>query len=279
MRVLDLTNAPVPVTVNGTVIAPEAIAAEAQNHPVPKGRKPGWAWEAAARALVLREVLLQEAKARRIVPAPVELAEGQWETEEEALIRQLLESAIPPAAIDEDALRAVYDDAPDRFRGPSLFEAAHILFPAAPDDAEGRAAARSRAETVLAELHRDPRRFAALAAEHSACPSRANGGMLGQLASGDTVPEFEAALCGMEEGGISDTPVESRYGFHLIRLDARVRGQILPFTTVLPHLREAQEKASWVRASRAYVEELAAQAEVTGIDLADRPAQKARLSA
>lgn len=278
MRVLDRTNAPVPVTVNGTVIAPEAIAAEAQNHPAPKG-KPAWAWKAAARALVLREVLLQEARARRIAPAPVELAEGQWETEEEALIRQLLESAIPPAVIDEDELRAIYDDAPDRFRGPSLFEAAHILFPAAPDDAEGRAATRSRAETVLAELHRDPRRFAALAAEHSACPSRANGGMLGQLASGDTVPEFEAALCSMDEASISGTPVESRYGFHLIRLDARVRGEVLPFTTVLPHLRQAQEKADWVRASRAYVEELAAQAGVAGIDLADHLAKEARLSA
>ncbi len=276
MRVLDLTNAPVPVTVNGVTIAPELIAAEAQNHPAPKG-KPRLAWQAAARALVLREVLLQEAKARRIAPVPIELAEGQWETPDEALIRQLLESAISPASIDESKLREIYDEAPDRFRGPSLFEAAHILFPAG--DADSRATARSRAETVLAELHHDPRRFAAFAAEHSACPSRANGGVLGQLASGDTVPEFEAALGLMEEGSISAMPVESRYGLHLIRLDARVRGEVLPFAAVLPHLRQAQEKADWVRASRAYVEELAARAEVTGIDLSERPATQVSLSA
>ncbi|MDH4989347.1 hypothetical protein QEZ48_00700 [Aquamicrobium lusatiense] len=101
------------------MIAPERIAAEAQNHPTPKG-KPALAWKEAARALMLREVLLQEARARRIAPALVELAEGQWETEEEALIRQLLESAIPATAIDEDELRAIYDNAPDRFRGLSL---------------------------------------------------------------------------------------------------------------------------------------------------------------
>lgn len=271
MRVLDRTDRPVPVTVNGVTIAPEAIAAEAQNHPAPKG-KPGLAWQAAARALALREVLLQEAGARRIAPEPVELEEGKWETDEEALIRQLLESAIAPAAIDEARLRAIYDAAPDRFRGPSLFEAAHILFPAGPGDAAGRASARRQAEAVLADLRRDPRRFAALAGEFSACPSRANGGVLGQLASGDTVPEFEAALNAMEEGSLSEAPVESRYGFHLIRLDARVRGEVLPFPAVLPHLREAQEKAQWVRASRAYVEELVARAELTGIDLADRPA-------
>jgi len=276
MRVLDLTNAPVPVTVNGITIAAESIAAEAQNHPVPKG-KPGWAWKAAARALVLREVLLQEARASGIEPVPVELAEGQWETEEEALIRQLLESVIPPARIDEAQLRSIYDETPERFRGPSLFEASHILFPATAGGKDVRAAALMRAEMVLADLHRDPRRFADLAAKHSACPSRTNGGMLGQLASGDTVPEFEAALCSMEEGSISDAPVESRYGFHLIRLDARIRGDVLPFTAVLPHLREAQEKADWVRASRAYINELSARAEVTGIDLAEHSATHSRL--
>ncbi len=278
MRVLDRTNRPVPVTVNGVTIAAEAIAAEAQNHPMPRG-KPGWAWQAAARALVLREVLLREAKAQAIAPEPIELEEGKWEIDEEALVRQLLESAIAPAVIDEARLRAVYDAAPERFRGPSLFEAAHILFSAAPDDMVARTGARQRAEAVLADLKHDPRRFAALAAEYSACSSRTNGGVLGQLASGDTVPEFEAALGLMEEGAISEAPVETRYGLHLIRLDARARGEVLPFASVLPHLREAQEKADWVRASRAYVEELTARAEVTGIDLAEMPWKEARQTA
>src|SRR5690606_33946579 len=116
---------------------------------------------------------------------------------------------------------------------PSLFEAAHILFTASPDDTVAYAAARQRADAVLADLKHDPRRFAALAAEYSACPSRANGGTLGQLASGDTVPEFEAALGLMAEATISEKPVETRYGIHLIRLDARVRGEVLPFTAVL----------------------------------------------
>ena len=278
MRVLDRTNRPVPVTVNGVTIAAEAIAAEAQNHPAPKG-KPAWAWQAAARALVLREVLLQEAAARRIAPEPIELEEGKWETDEEALIHRLLESAIAPATIDEASLRAIYDAAPERFRGPSLFEAAHILFPAAPGDADGRASARRQADAVLAELNRDPRSFAGLATEYSACSSRANGGVLGQLASGDTVPEFEAALGAMAEGSICDAPVESRYGFHLIRLDAKIRGEVLPFTAVLPQLREAQEKAAWVRASRSYVDELLARAVVTGIDMSETPKAEATIPA
>mgnify|MGYP002714447960 CR=1 FL=1 len=115
-----------PVTVNGVTISPERIAAEAQNHPAPKG-KPGLAWKAAARALALREILLQEARARGLTADPAELAPGQWETEDEALIRQLLDQAIAPETPDEAALRAIYDAHPDRFRAPSLYEAAHIM--------------------------------------------------------------------------------------------------------------------------------------------------------
>lgn len=256
-----------PVTVNGVTISVERIAAEAQHHPAPTG-KPGLAWKAAARALALRELMLQEARARGITPAPTELAPGQWETDDEAAIRQLLEVAVIPEPSTEAELRAVYDANPDRFRAPSLYEAAHILFAAAPDDAEARTSAKAQAEAILANLHRNPRAFSDLARDHSACSSKGNGGLLGQLASGDTVPEFEAALAEMEEATISSTPVETRYGFHLIRLDAKARGAVLPFSAVLPRLREAHEKAAWVRASRAFVENLSAGAEVSGVTLA-----------
>ncbi|MFV0361002.1 peptidylprolyl isomerase [Tropicimonas sp.] len=250
-----------PACVNGTVISAERIAAEAQNHPAPGG-KPGLAWKAARQALVLREVLLQEAVARGIAPEPAEIDDGRWETDEDSQIRQLLDEAVNPAPPDDDALRTFYDENPDRFRAPSLYEAAHILIPAAPDDANARAGARDRAVALCSTLVRDPAAFARLAAEHSACSSRQNGGRLGQITSGDTVREFEAALAQMDEGEISTEPVETRYGFHLLRLDARAKGEVLPFAAVLPQLRLAQEKANWIRASRDFAADLLARAEM-----------------
>ncbi len=252
-----------PVVVNGTTIPAERIADEAQNHPAPKN-KPGLAWRAAARALALRELMLQEARARGLDPDPAELSPGKWETDEEALVRQLLESEIRPSPMDEAPLRAIYDAHPERFRSPSLYQVAHILIPA-PGDGPARDLARDEAEAVLARVRQSPRLFGAVAREVSACESRQNDGMLGQIASGDTVPEFEAALHDMEEGAISESPVETRYGFHIIRLDARADGKILPFEAVLPHLHEAQEKAEWVRACRAFAESLAAAADVQGV--------------
>lgn len=255
-----------PVVVNGVTIASELIGAEAQNHPVPKG-KPGYAWRAAARALALRELILQEARREGLVADPVEIEPGQLETDEEALVRQLLELRVRAEPIEEADLREIFEATPDRFRAPSLYEAAHILIPARPNDLVARRGARAEAIRILEELQAQTGRFAELARTHSACSSRENGGVLGQLSSGDTVPEFEAALATMEEGEIAGEPVETRYGFHLIRLDAKARGNVLPFASVLPHLRDAAEKAAWVRASRAFTEKLAASAEITGIDL------------
>jgi len=253
------------IQVNGVAIPAPRIAEEAQNHPAPPG-KPGLAWRAAARALALREALLQEARARALHPEPQELEPGRVETEPEALIRQLLDLEIRPEPADEASLRAVYDAEPGRFRAPPLWEAAHILVPAAPGDTRARMGAKAIAQGLIAELAGAPDRFARLAAEHSACDSRSAGGFLGQIGPGDTVPEFESALRRLPEGGITPEPVESRYGFHVIRLDARAEGAVLPLAIVRPRLAEAAEKAAWVRAARAYAEALLARAQVVGLD-------------
>lgn len=260
----------IPVSVNGVLISSEEIASEAQNHPMPKG-KPGWAWRAAAQALVLRQVLLQHAQKQNLVANPMQIQDGIWETDEEALIRQIMEQNLEPKKPNAQELLDVYQKNPNKFLGPSLFEAAHILFAANPQDLAARRAARTMANQVLGQIQENPQRFSSLAAENSACPSGKNGGLLGQMASGDTVPEFEAALVKMAEGEISKRPVETRYGYHIIRLDAKAPGQPLPFESVLPHLEQAYEKAHWVKSGKQLMQKLAANADIKGVDINDAP--------
>lgn len=57
--------------------------------------------------------------------------------------------------------------------------------------------------------------FSAKAQEHSQCPSRANGGDLGQFGKGLMVKPFEDAAFGLEVGAISE-PVQTQFGYHLI---------------------------------------------------------------
>jgi len=254
------------VRVNGAVIPHRLIAAEAQNHPAPRG-KPGAAWQAAARALVVRALLLEAARAAGITEAPAALGDGREESGEDSLIRQYLERVLDPAPVEEADCRAAYAAAPGRFRAPDLFEVSHILIAADPGNAEARARARSRAEALLARLSQKPHRFAALAKEMSDCSSAAQGGMLGQLGPGDSVPEFEAAMQALTPGEIADRPVETRFGFHILRLDRRAEGAPLPFEAVAPRLRAALEKAAWARAANALVAGLVAAAEIEGVDM------------
>jgi peptidyl-prolyl cis-trans isomerase C len=254
------------ITVNGEAISAAAIAAEAQNHAAPKG-KPGLAWKSAARALAIRALLLQQAAKRGLKADPQEVGPGKFETEEEALIRAVMEAEIVPEAPSEEKLRDIWGAEPGKYRSPPLWEVSHILIAADPTDGAGCAKALKSAEALTAEAQKPGVRFAQLAASHSACDSKQNGGALGQLSPGDTVPEFEAALLRLNEGGVTPEPVHTRFGYHVIRMDAVAPGKALPFETVRPMLAEALEKSAWVRAARDYTNQLVASAEITGIEL------------
>jgi peptidyl-prolyl cis-trans isomerase C len=256
------------VTVNGEAIPARLIAAEAQNHAAPAG-KPGLAWRAAARALAVRALLLQEARRLGLAPEPRTLGPGRRESEDEALIRAVIEARVRPQPPDDAACRAFHAAHPERFRAPPLYEASHILLATAPGDPAARAAARATAAGLVRELDADPGAFARLAQAHSACPSAANGGRLGQVVAGDTVPEFEAALKALAPGTLAPEPVETRYGIHVVRVDARADGAPLPYDAVRPRIRETLERIAWTRAARELVAGLVAGAGITGIDFPD----------
>lgn len=104
---------PAPVSVNGVAIPRDAIAREAQHHPAPK---PIAAWQAAARALVIRELLLQEAGRLGIAPEPAADAQGRRETDDEAMMRALVEREVKVPVADLESCRRYYDNNRARFR-------------------------------------------------------------------------------------------------------------------------------------------------------------------
>lgn len=251
------------VMVNDVSISSATIGQEVQNH---TADSPKAAWEQATRALIIRELLLQRAGALGIVAEP-RVQNGTRETDEEALIRLLLEREVRTPTADEAVCRRYYDSHPARFRSPDLFEPAHILFKARRDDAAAYAKAVANAEAVLAELKVHPDKFADLARSLSDCSSAPDGGRLGQVMQGDTTPEFETFLVALLPGQVSPTPVRTRYGVHVLRLDHKIEGETLPFEAVRERIAAYLEESTWRRAVAQYLALLAGQAQIAGFDL------------
>lgn len=156
---------------------------------------------------------------------------------EQQLVQQLQESfaakAEKPAATTEEEAKKFYDENIDQMRTPKLLAASHILvqFPSqAPTDDE-KAAALKKAQDIRATITEDGANFAEKAAEFSDCPSKQNGGDLGQFPVGSMVAEFEEALLKLGEGEISD-PVETIFGYHIIKAGATQEEKTTPFEEI-----------------------------------------------
>jgi peptidyl-prolyl cis-trans isomerase C len=250
------------VRVNGTVIDPDALAAEMQHHPAESADA---AWREAARSLAVRELLLQEA-ARRGLAAEAETdAAGRTETEEDALIAALLDSEVAPEEPDADACRRYYDGHRERFRLPDLFEASHVLIAPDGDSPEAWSAAGVEARRILRAVRDDPAALAAAARELSHCPSASQDGSLGQLRRADLVPEFRAALETLTPGETAPNPVRSRHGWHVLHLARRIEGETLPFEAAQEKIADMLAARSWAMAAARYVAALAAGADLVGV--------------
>ena len=245
-------------------IAESDVLAEAQNHPA---KNPGEALTAAARALVVRELLLQESRRLEVDAAPETDKEGRRETPEDAAIRQLIAQEVSVPSANEAEGRRYYENNLSRFRSDPIWEARHILLAASEDDTAGREKAKSEAVRLVAYLGEHPAEFGDLARHHSACSSKEQCGNLGQITPGSTVREFEAALNMMQEGELSAEPVATRFGFHIIALDRTIPGEQLPFELVRERICGWLEAASWSRAISQYVAILAGRADIRGISL------------
>lgn len=146
---------------------------------------------------------------------------------EEEILERLLQQEVPEAEPSEEECRRWYERHPRRFTSGELVEASHILFAITPRVPPERL--RAKAAEVHALASREPAAFAKLAAEYSNCPSAAQGGSLGQLGRGDSVPEFEKAVLDSELLGVLPDLVATRFGFHVVLVARRIPGRMLPF--------------------------------------------------
>lgn len=149
-----------------------------------------------------------------------------------------------------------------RYGQPETRRASHILIAADEKaDAATRAAARKKAEDLLKDIKAKPERFAELAKQHSQDPgSAAKGGDLGFFSRETMVKPFADAAFALKPGGISEV-VQSRFGYHIIRLDAVKPAAVASLQAIRKQVendfRQERQKQDFSNDARLLAEEVA----------------------
>ncbi len=135
--------------------------------------------------------------------------------------------------VSDADIKAYYDQNLARYKTDEQRRASHILIAAGKDaPAADKAAAKDKAEKILAQLRKSPNEFAKLAKENSQDPGSAErGGDLDFFGKGMMVKPFEEAAYALKEGEISEV-VQSDFGFHIIRLTALKAATTRPLSEV-----------------------------------------------
>jgi peptidyl-prolyl cis-trans isomerase C len=170
--------------------------------------------------------LIAKESAKLGMPAEPAMAAKLRMVNERALYSEYLDRLFAKE-VTEDAARKLFADKQGTAGKQYEYKVRHILVPTA-----------AEAQDVLTKLG-SGQDFAQIAKDISIDPgSAAEGGDLGFIAAGDTVKEFETAAFALEIGNYTKTPVESQFGFHIIKLDERRDAAPRTFEDSIPDLQD-----------------------------------------
>ena len=171
-------------------------------------------------------------------------------------IRGLIDQKVAgKIVVTDEETKTYYDGNPQFFQQPEEVKASHILIKVEPtaDDA-AKAAARKKIEDVRQKLT-DGGDFAELAKEYSEGPSGPTGGDLGYFRRGQMVKPFEDAAFAMKINEVSG-PVETRFGYHLIKVNDKKPEQTLAYADVKDKIAQRLKQEKVAKAAKVYVENL-----------------------
>ena len=173
--------------------------------------------------------------------------------------------------VPQEALQAYYNQHRDQYRTAEQAKVSHILIKTplpGPDgkvDEKGVAEAQRRAEDLLKQL-KGGAKFEDLAKKYSEDPGSAKeGGSLGWIGKGRTVPEFEKVAFSLPKGQISDL-VKSSYGFHIIRVDDRQDAHMKTLDEVKDQIEPILKQQMAQQVAQKQAEGLLQQAKTQGLD-------------
>ena len=197
-----------------------ALGPRGQGYNNPEGKK------VILEQIIGNKLLLQDAR-RNLFEGEADFRAELARLKERLLISYASNKVVAGIKVTEDEVRAYYNDNLDKFATGESVNASHILVDS-----------REKALEILNKIKAGEVTFEDAARENSTCPSGQNGGSLGDFTRGQMVPEFDKAVFEMQVGEISEEPVATQFGFHLIKLNSKSEGGNASFEQVSAELTE-----------------------------------------
>lgn len=194
------------------------LAKRGQNYDNPQGRG------AILEQLIANKLLLIDAQ-KNLYEHNSEFKAQLEKVKNEMLVSFAVNKAladVKPAT--EEEIKKYYDDNADKFEKGESVNASHILV-----DSE------DLANELLAKINAGEVSFEDAARDNSTCPSKENGGNLGEFTRGQMVPEFDTAVFEMSVGEVRG-PVKTQFGYHIIKLNSKNEGGVYPFDEIKDQL-------------------------------------------
>ena len=213
---------------------------------------------------LLRQAAIHQGLLRRDDPAPLQ---GAISEDASAAIEALLDQALQLPEPTDEACRRHHAANLPRYAVGERAQVRHVLFAVTPGVDVN--ALRKRAEACLLDLRCDAAggRFGEVARSTSNCPSGAEGGELGWLRAEDCAPELAREILGHNEIGVLPRLVATRFGLHVVEVLAREPGAQPAYEAVRSAVAQALRQQAFATALRQYLQLLAGQAELQGVEL------------
>lgn len=217
---------PVAATVNGIPISKTRLDMIAQQRAMQGRPDTPEARKEIIDRLALPILAAQEAQKKGLDKKPETVSQLEM-AKESILANAFVDDYLKNHSVTDQQLQEAYDKYKSENSG-NEYKARHILV-----------AKESDAKDIIAQLKKNPKAFESIAKAKSTDPgSKANGGELGWFDPHQMVPEFGAALAKLKKGEMTQEPVKSQFGYHIILLEDEHPKEVPPFEQMKDSLKQ-----------------------------------------
>lgn len=175
--------------------------------------------------LINRALLLASAK-KELIEFDPEFKAQLASVKDELMTKFVIDRTIRGVKVSDAEIKEYFESHPEQFNRGETVNASHILV-----DSE------EKAKEIKAEIESGALTFEEAAKKYSTCPSKENGGNLGEFGKGQMVKEFEDAAFTLDTGIVSE-PVATQFGYHLVKVLSKSESSALSFDEVKDQLEE-----------------------------------------